>query len=331
MLSRGLCRYNRFDLNRLPASKRKAALALQLPQWSPYPDGNYAIIWQNGCAGVWCWDSGRIDAEIQKHGRTSKSQQKIPETLLRAPAQTGLRLQKCLDGVEGQYWQDTQLVASRWWPQRPDQHAWLAFQRDCGITPEEQENASNLQDMPLLAKPWAKITTLAGSTDDMPVAEISLYGTLLLALGLVTVFLGLQHHQINRAIAERGSELAAIKSKAASVFAARETALSALARVKSIDVIEPYPQPLVLMEAVAEMLPKEGGVYVREWDMTENRLKISVSSPDANIAGANYVQAIEKTGRFADIQIITDVDPKLTSFSMRILPADPETQEKQSK
>lgn len=331
MLSRGLCRYNHFDLSRLPAGKRKAALALQLPQWSPYPNGNYAIVWQNGCAGVWCWDSGRIDSEIQKHGKPLKSQQKIPETLLRAPAQTALRLLKCLDGVEGQYWQEAQLVASRWWPQRPDEKAWLAFQRDCGIPSEQQETAGTLQDMPLLLKPWAKIAALSGSTDDMPVAEISLYGVLLLALGLATVFLGLQHYQINRAIAERGNELAAIKSKATSVFAARETALSALARVKSIDVIEPYPHPLVLMEALAETLPKDGGAYVREWDMTENHLKISVSSPDANIAGANYVQAIEKTGRFADIQIITDVDPKLTSFSMRILPSDPANPEKPSK
>lgn len=327
MLSRALCRFNRFDLSRLPAGKRKAALALQLPQWSPYPDSSYAIVWQNGCASVWCWDNSRIGAEIQKHGKTPKSQQKTPETLLRAPLQSGLRLLKCLDGVEGQYWQDAQLVASRWWPQRPDQHAWLSFQRDCGVVPEQQEPTGTLQDLPLLPQPWGKIGTLGGSTDDMPVAEIALYVVLLLALGISTVWLGLQHYQIKHAIAERENDLATIKSKAATIFAARETALSMLARLKDIDAIEPNPPPLVLMAALAETLPKDSGAYVREWDMTDNRLKIGVSSPDATIAGANYVQALEKTGRFANIQIITDADPKSTGFSMTILPNDPVGQE----
>jgi len=331
LLSRALCRFNRFDLNRLPAAKRKAALALQLPQWSPYVDSGYAIAWQNGFASVWCWDNNRIDTEIQKHGKTPKSQQKIPETLLRAPLQLGLRLLKCMDGAEGQYWQDAQLVASRWWPQRPDEHAWLSFQRDCGIAPEQQETKSTLQDLPLQLQPWAKIATLAGSTDDMPIAEVALHGVLLFALGLATVWLGLRYYQIEHAIAGRTSELAAIKSKAGPVFVAREIALSTLVRIKSIDAIESYPQPLVLLGAFAETLPKDSGAFVREWDMSGDHLKIAVGSPNANISGATYVQALEKTGLFADIQIITGADPKLTNFSMTIRPIDLAAPEEHSK
>jgi hypothetical protein len=331
VLSRALCRFNRFDLTRLPVSKRKAALALQLPQWSPYAESAYAIAWQNGFASVWCWDNARIDAEIKKHGKTPKSQRKIPETLLRAPLPAGLRLLKCLDGVEGQYWQDAQLIASRWWPQRPDEQAWLSFQRDCGIAPEQQEGNSTLQDVPLQLRPWIKIATPSGATDDMPLAEIALYGALTLGLGVTTVVLAMQHYQIDRAIAQRSSELAAIKGKAGSVFAARESALSALTRLKSIETIEPYPQPLVLMAALAETLPKDSGAFVREWDMSGNRLKVAVKSPDANIAGADYEQALEKTGRFGDIQIITDADPKTTGFSMTIRPLDPAAVQERAK
>jgi hypothetical protein len=323
VLSRALCRYNRFDLTRLPANKRKAALLLQLPQWSPYVDSNYAIVWQNGYACVWCWDNSRIDAEIQKQGRVSKSQHKIPETVLRAPLQTGLRLLKCMDGVEGQHWQDAQLVASRWWPQRPDQHEWLAFQRDCGIGPELQDATTSLQDLPFLLQPWGKVVAPAGSTDDMPIAETAIYGVLFFALAMATLLLGLRHYQISHATELRAKELATLKSKAAPIFAARETALGALARLKSIDSIELYPSPLVLMEAIAEAIPKDSGAFVREWDMTGNHLKISISSPDTAITGTTYVQALQKTGHFAEIQIITDADPKLTSFSMTILPIDP--------
>lgn len=306
-------------------------MALQLPQWSPFQDSGYAIVWQDGFASVWSWDNSRVDAEIQKQPKLPKSLQKIPETLLRAPLQSGLRLLKCLNGVEGQYWQDGQLLASRWWPQRPDEHGWLAFQRDCGVPADQQETRSTLQDLPLLQKPWAKVTVPGASGEDIPLAETALYAVLVFGLGLTTAVMGLQHHQVSHAIAQRNTELAAIKNKAGTVFAAREAALSTLIRIKAIDAIEPNPQPLVLMEAIAETLPKEKGVYLREWDMTGSRLKISLFSPDSNIAGANYVQAIDKTGLFSNIQIVTDADPKATSFSMVVRPVDAADVEEQHK
>lgn len=304
----------------MPAGKRKAALALQLPQWSPFADSNYAIVWQQGFASVWCWDNGRINAEILKHSKSPKSHKKIPESVLRLPLQSGLRMLKCLDGVEGQQWQEGQLVASRWWPERPDEHAWIAFQRDCGIPADQQDEKSTLQDLPLQIKPWGKISTLSGSTDELPIIEVALYGVLLLALGLPTLFLGIHHHQIGQAINDRAEALAAIKQQASPLFTAREAALNALDRLKAIYSIERYPQPLVLMAAVAEALPKGGGAFVREWEMTDNHLKITVNSPNSNIVGSIYVQALEKAGAFNEIQIITNADPKLMTFSMSIRP-----------
>jgi hypothetical protein len=318
-----LCRFNRFDLSRLPAPKRKAALSLQLPQWSPFADSAYAIVWQDGFASVWCWDNSRVDAEIQKLNRGAKSQQKLPESLLRAPLQTGLRLLKCLNGAEGQYWQNGQLIVSRWWPQRPDQYAWLAFQRDCGIPAEEQQAQATLQDLPFLQKPWAKVSAPGGASEDVPMAEVGLYTALVFGLGLTTVVMGLQHHQVSSAIAKRSAELSTIKSKAGKVFSAREEALNSLVRIRGIDSLEPHPPPLVLLEAVAETLPKSGGAYLKEWEMTGSHLKISVFSQDGNVSGASYVQALDKTGLFSNIQIVTDAEPKTTGFSMTVRPVDP--------
>lgn len=320
-MSRALCRFNRFDLSRLPATKRKAALALQLPQWSPFPDSAYAIVWQDGFAGVWCWDNSRIEAEIRKHGRQPKSQQKIPESLLRPAAQDGLRLLKCLEGVEGQYWQDAQLMASRWWPQAPNAHDWLSFQRDCGIPVEQQQAAVTAQDLPLQTHPWGKISALSGAADQLPLAEAALYGALILALGLPTLYLGLHRYQINSAIADSKGKLAAIREKASPLFDAREKALESLARIKAIYALEHYPPPLSLMAAVAQALPKDGS-FVREWDMTGNQLKITVNSPNSSIVGTTYVEALEKAGPFADVKIITNADPKLMAFAITILPLD---------
>jgi len=78
----------------------------------------------------------------------------------------------------------------------------------------------------------------------------------------------------------------------------------------------------VLMAAVADALPKEGGAFVHDWEMIGNRLKITISSTAGNVVGANYVQALEKTGRFTGVQIISNADPKMISFSMTILETD---------
>lgn len=321
ILSRALCRFNRFDLSRLPAAKRKAALALQLPQWSPYSDSGYAIVWQQGFASVWCWDNSRIDAVIAQHDRNPKTQQKIPESLLREPLSNGSRLIRCLDGVEGQFWQDGQLIASRWWPQPPDVHGWLSFQRDCGIDAGQQADTVSIQDLPMQAQPWGKISVQPGSGAGIPAAEAIFYCVLALALGLPAIYLGLQHVQISRATAARNAELAAIKQQASPLFAAREQAMASLARLKTIYALERYPQPLVLMAPVAQTLSKDGA-YVREWSMIEDKLKITVSSPTNNIAGTAYVEALQKAGPFAEVRIITNADPKLMTFAMTVLPLD---------
>ncbi len=319
VLSRALCRFNRFDLARLPAAKRKAALALQLPQWSPYPDSDYAVVWQEGIASVWCWDNALVDAEIRKHGKNPKKQQKIPESLLRSPLQDGLRLIKCLDGIEGQHWQQGQLLASRWWPGHIGSNDWLAFQRECGIPGEQQQAEPALAESPLQPSPWSKITNPAAASGEVALAELAFHGLLICALGLPTIYLGIQQHQIKAAIAARQAELTVLKHKASAILSARGAALESLTALKAIYDHQRYPEPLELMAAVSRSLPGNG-TFVREWEMLEDRLKITVSSPGSAIVGTTYVDTLEKTGQFADVKIITNTDPKLMTFTMTVLP-----------
>jgi hypothetical protein len=121
--------FGRFDLSKLPASKRAQALRLQLPGWSPFVDADHAAIWSaDGHASVWCWDRASLAVGLSAFGAGVKPSRFVPEPALRAPpVANGLRLIECLDGYEAQHWQDTQLLASRWWPQRPEAGAQLAF------------------------------------------------------------------------------------------------------------------------------------------------------------------------------------------------------------
>ena len=52
-----------------------------------------------------------------------------PEGLLHAAGTDGLRLVRCIEGVEGQCWAAGHLRASRWWRDEPSDTDWQAFCR----------------------------------------------------------------------------------------------------------------------------------------------------------------------------------------------------------
>ena len=83
--------------------------------------GKFASVWTFNSAGV--------------HGIRS-----LPESLCYVPLSHGYRLVKCLIGIEGQVWNDNQLLASRWWHNEPSVQEWEAFIR---VSPIEFDNVQS--------------------------------------------------------------------------------------------------------------------------------------------------------------------------------------------
>jgi len=133
VLSRPLYRFRRFDLKHISKAQRTQALRLQIRQWSPYAGPGQYVVWGQDHALVWAWDADRLEADLAAQELKPKSTRVIPESLLHPPLLSGLRLVACLDGVEGQLWQEQRPVHSRWWPETPSATEWLNFQRDAGI------------------------------------------------------------------------------------------------------------------------------------------------------------------------------------------------------
>jgi hypothetical protein len=269
---------------------------------------------------VWCWDNNKISADIVKQGHNPRNFHTIPETLLQPPENNGLRLIKCLEGVEGQYWRDAELIACRWWATVPDEQAWVSFQRDCSIPVALQQTSTSLVQHPFLRTPWASITRvrLTDAEDEISLREIAFYAALILCFGLFSVYFCVGNYQISKALSQTHQQVVTIKKKAAAIFAAREEALNASSRLNAIYELNKYPEPLELMAAIAESLPKDGS-FVREWEMTDGRLKLLISSP-SNVVGTRFVEAFDKLHLFDEIKIIPNADPKLIEFSMAILP-----------
>lgn len=99
----------------------------------------------------------------------------IPESLVYSPIKDGLRLVKCLEGVEGQCWHRGDLIASRWWGQEPTQSQWQSFVRSIPVSVSQlvrdlPETVPDLHipkfrpDLPLLSLDIEKLKTVLSPT-----------------------------------------------------------------------------------------------------------------------------------------------------------------------
>ena len=62
IVGRDLCMYRREDFTNVPRSKRRSALALKLPVWSPFERTGHHCVWSGSSAMVWFWDEDKVGA-----------------------------------------------------------------------------------------------------------------------------------------------------------------------------------------------------------------------------------------------------------------------------
>ena len=251
VLSRALCSSERFDLSQLPAARRTDALAIKLESARPYPDANAWIGWQDGIAQVWFWSPAQLPPADYSRGTI------IPETALHPPGE-GLRLVQCLDGVEGQYWQQGRLARSRWWPSRPGEQAWSNFCRALGQFPGPVPTPVQL---PWLNRPWARNISLSASRLLRHERELVVTCGAILALAL-----GWQLSGLIGAIsaeAEQRQRLDAIRLEAAPELDARNRAMNDLDAARFYASLSGGYSQQRLMADVADAMPDEAQLV--EW------------------------------------------------------------------
>lgn len=320
VLSRPLYRFRRFDLINVPKAQRIPALRLQVRQWSPYLRSGQCVVWGADHALVWAWDADRLDAEFAAQKLKSKAAHVIPESLLHPPLSSGLRLVACLDGVEGEFWQEQRLVHSRWWPKLPSAMDWLNFQRDAGIA-ADQGDADTLrvpEALPWLKQPWAKTVDL--SRDErlvLPYESWLMGGTVLLLAGLTSGY-AIDLIKARQAAAQARVVLEEATQKARPILDARRRALDALTRIETLRATHPYPAQLALLAEVAKQMPKDS-LYLKEWDYQNGKLKFTVVS-SGQLSSSFVVKKVQDIAWFKNVQAIPGTDPTTLTLTMEVLP-----------
>ena len=306
----------------MPAAKRAPALALQLGSWSPFVDSDHVAAWTaDGDAMVWCWDRAALLQAWDSAGG-GRLPRIVPEPALRAaPAGgDGMRLVSGLDGWEAQQWAGGQLLASRWWPVLPDAGAQLAFQRDCGLQPEALVPSLPCPDLPLSDRPWAALKSVRAGQAGVGSAELAAYGVAALLLAVPALSLAVDQWRLLQARGLADEQLARESARSQGVLAVRDAAVGAASQARALIDLQPFPPPLVHMLAIARALPESGGVAVREWEMADGKLRLLLSSPSTEISGGDNVRALEGTGLFGNVKIVTQSDPRQMAFSMSLKP-----------
>lgn len=316
VLSRPLYRFARFDLAAMAASDRASALQLQLEQWSPFLDTGYCLVWYEDVTLVWAWDADTVRSASVAQGLNPDQVQVLPESLLHPVRSDGVWLVACHDGYEGQIWQTGHLSHSRWWPEPPDEQAWLNFQRDAGLAPERQ-NATSLRpvEAPWQATAWARPSGLTRPGRQMQTQRLILSG--IFVLTALSLWHGFAYLRAGQDLQTYRDKIAALKERAAPLLEARSQAMDAKASIVAIRALTPYVDPLTLMAATTQALP--AGAYLKTWEERAGQVKflfVGTAQPSA----ALFIKDLLATGWFRNVMANTGNLPNSLAVTADIIP-----------
>lgn len=320
MVGRAFCRFSRFDLKTVPVKRRKQALQLQLNQWSPFAKPEFAIVFEEHAALVWCWDGNWLQTKKAELPQQWHQAHAIPESVLFSPLDHGVRLISCLDGVEAQFWKSNELHASRWWQQSPELDDFIAFCREVGHPLAALSQLPEIENLSPQAQPWlpVRLGDQLGST--YPAIEQWFYAALFLGVALPYGWYGLRQQQVSRATEQSRVEMTKLTKQANVLIQARQSAMAALDEINERLQLAPYPSQLELMSAFSDVLP--GDSSIREWEFKDGKLRVVIVAGVEMPSRADITSAIMKTGRFSEVQNLLARDATNLAFRMTVLPRE---------
>ena len=292
MLARSLCLHARFPVPKdLPPAKREAALRLKILEWSPHASPGMLIDWDEAEAGVWVWDSLKVEEAIRTEGLDPKRVTVLPETALAEPGADGARILAGLEGLEGQAWREGRLVASRWWPSLPSPEEWRRFQRAAALAPGMQSAVPPEPEPPLWRDtPWVRAShrwlTLVNEAGRM---RLALAAAVILTLPIVYEGAALAHLKTRTLSAE--ATLSDLRRRADPVLRARLQAEAALDCVRALLLLAPYPDQLAMLAKVGGQLPPNG-TALGDWSFQNGDLRFTLTHQNP-LDSSYYVRLFE--------------------------------------
>ena len=332
IVGRDLCMYRREDFANVPRGKRRPALALKLPVWSPFERTGHHCVWSGSTAMVWFWDEDKIGAVSavsdvsDETGATDAPEapeapdasgasdspdaprpgvgvrdvaglRVLPETVFYPRKADGLHLQRCREGIELQYWRSDLLVDAFWFPDHPDQDNLRWFiDRQAGGTETLCSSGLGVAGGELAPEPWR--VPLAPD-EWLEANERRLVAACLLVLLVAAAWQEARFWKIRHLGGSVAAELARMQDELDPLLAARNELLSLHRTNRTLSAILREPSQALLMGLVDRAIPSAQARF-REWHYQQRELKVVVEDPDLD--PITYVRALEAEPLFDQVR-----------------------------
>ena len=320
IVGRDLCMYRREDFANVPRGKRRSALALKLPVWSPFERTGHHCVWSGSSAMVWFWDEDKVGPDTGSDGSGSASDPSgaadapdtgggaaaaraatglrvLPETVFHARKPDGLHLQRCREGVELQYWRSDVLMDAFWFPDRPDRDSLRSFiDRQAGGAEGLQSSKLVVTGGALAPEPW-RVPLAPGEW--LEANERVLVGACLLALLLAVAWQEARFWKIRHLGSTVAAELSLMQDELDPLLAARNELLTLHRTNRALSALLREPSQARLMGLVDRAIPNAQARF-REWHYQQRELKVVVEDPDLD--PITYVRSLEAEPLFDQVR-----------------------------
>jgi hypothetical protein len=301
VVPRSLCRFFKIPpLADASNDRQLDALRLQIERLSPFVESGSHFHFGANFINLWLWDAQVVSDAATAIGIDLRRVSVLPESALQ-PAGEGVRMIECLDGVEGQCWNQGSLVASRWWPTPPDSRNWVLFQRGAAVSPDRlTTNPPAAVALPWLPRPWTNSRTDGWggiSNIDLRLAAAGIAVALLIGYD----YLGMEWLRLSWARSAVERQITVHSAEVAPTVEARIAALENAGVIQRLRRLDPYPSQLSLMARVADILPKNE-THLTEWSYDRGQLEMTVAA-DHPLDAVFFVRALERVDGFKSVAV----------------------------
>ena len=307
IVGRALCMYRREDLSAVPRSKRRAALELKLPVWSPFERTGHHCVWAGGSAMVWFWDEDEIGPgavpESAPSGRHARARARaadriLPETVFYPRKRDGVHLQACREGFELQLWQGDVLADAFWFLEPPDEHeiGWFLDRQESAAPVAASTSPPLISDSGIAPDPWRVSRT---AVEWLEANERTLVVAALLVLALIVVWQEARFWKVRHLEEEAAAAFTRMQDELGPLLAARNELVRQRRTNHALQALLGEPSQAHLMALVDRALPSAEAEF-REWRYQQRELRVIVTDPAPD--PIVYVRALESEPLFEQVK-----------------------------
>ncbi len=302
------------EFGHVPRAKRRPALELKLPVWSPFDTTGSHCVWAGSTAMVWFWDAEAVHGQTPAGTADRKNPERVlPETVFFPRKPDGVHLQACHEGFELQYWRADILRDAFWFAQRPDENQTEWFLARLGRSVSAADlDVPHVPPSAFDSEPW---TGWMSPRAWLETNERAVVAACVLALAMAALWQEGRFRKLRHLTRTAEGAFSRIQAEVAPLVRARNELVRLRTRNRALSDLLATPSQAYVMNEVDRTLPSPSATF-HEWRYRRGELSILVE--DAAPDPIAYVRALEAHPLFHHVKAEPDRKADRLKISMEV-------------